>query len=80
MGDSGISIDCNNPASVAEVDGETALFLTPGKFPEKIFLRPNNLIIYEDHDGYQTGEHGNWHKWTKSDGTQLLSLTFHYIM
>ena len=34
MGDLGVSNVCNNPTLVAEVEGETDLLLTPGKFPE----------------------------------------------
>ena len=56
-----------------------ALFLSPGKDPEKIFLLHNSHVIFVDHVQNRTDEHGNWHKWAKkSDGTQMLSITFHY--
>ena len=94
MGDSGILIPNNpcpvaevevksptsiNPFPVAVVDVETGLFLSPGKEPAKIFLLPNKLVVFEDHEQYRTSEHGNWHKWYNHfDGTQMLSITFHY--
>ena len=68
----------NNPFPVAVVDVETGLFLSPGKDSAKIFLLPNKLVVFEDHEQHRTAEHGNWHKWNKADGTQMLSITFHY--
>ena len=59
------------------MNAETGFFLTPGKFPERITLFPNKRIVFEDHQGNLTCEHGHWEKWTNIDGTLILQLTFH---
>ena len=75
--DSVISTDCNKLDPDAEVDVKTGVFLSPGKEPEKILLLRNEKVIFVDHVQNRTVQHGNWHKWQKKDGTQMLSITFH---
>jgi hypothetical protein len=52
-------------------------FLTPGKDPEKIALCEDQRVIFENHDGVQTDEHGRWDGWTTSAGIDMLTLSFH---
>ena len=58
------------------MNADTGFFLTPGKFPERITLLPNKRIVFEDHQGNLTCEHGRWEKWSKIDSTLILQLTF----
>ena len=55
---------------------EKGYFFTPGQFTERITLLRNTRIVFEDHQGNSTCEHGHWVKWTKIDGTLILQLTF----
>ena len=55
---------------------EKGYFFSPGLFPARITLLRNTRIVYVDHQGNSTCEHGHWVKWDKIDGTLMLQLTF----
>ena len=60
------------------MNSRKGFFLTPGNSPEKITLLGNNRIVFKDQKGNSTPEHGSWHEWITTDGTQMLLLTFHH--
>ena len=55
-----------------------ALLLTPGKSTEKLTLRVNHRIVFENQHKKSTQDHGNWHEFITTDHTKVLVLTFHH--
>ena len=55
-----------------------AFLFTPGKFTEKLTLRVNHCIVFENQHKKTTQEHGNWHEFITTDHTKMLVLTFHH--
>ena len=55
-----------------------AFLLTPGKSTEKLTLRVNHRIVFENQHKKTTQDHGNWHEFITTDLTKMLVLTFHH--